>query len=60
MEKKSTYTLQIVRTDSWCLRMWMLHRNQSINLKNKSMDWFLNYKNSRHERNNALLLACIY
>ena len=60
MEKKSTYTLQIVRTDPWCMWMWILYRNQSINLKNRSMDWFLNYKNPRHERVNALLLACIY
>ena len=37
----------------------LLYRNQSIDLQNKSMDWFLQDKNLRHERANALLLACI-
>ena len=70
MEKKSNYALQHVRTDSWC--MWMksvlnlswqrslLYRNQLIDLQNKSMHWLLYDKNLRHERVNALLLACIH
>ena len=70
IEKKANYALQHVRTDSRC--MWMksvlnlswrrslLYRNQSIDLQNKSMDWFLYDKNLRHERVNALLLACIH
>ena len=49
-----------VRTDPRCMWMWILNRNQSIDLQNKSMDWFLNYKNPRHERVDALLLACIH
>ena len=69
IEKKANYALQHVRTDSRC--MWMksvlnlswrrslLYRNQSIDLQNKSMDWFLYDKNLRHERVNALLLVCI-
>ena len=67
--KKANYVLQHVRTDSRC--MWMksvlnlswrrslLYRSQSIDLQNKSMDWFLYDKNLRHERVKALLLACI-
>ena len=43
---------------SW--RRSLLYRNQSIDLQNKSMDWFLYDKNLRHERVNALLLACIH
>ena len=35
--------------------MWM----KSV-LQNKSMDWLLYDKNLRHERANALQLACIY
>ena len=38
----------------------LLYRNQSIDLQNKSMDWFLYDRNFRHERVNALLLACIH
>ena len=69
-QKTGNYALQHVRTDSWC--MWMksvlnlswrrslLYKNQSIDLLNKSMDWFLYDKNLRHERVNALLLACIH
>ena len=34
-------------------------QNQSIDLQNNSMDCFLYDKNLRHERVNALLLACI-
>ena len=68
--KKANYALQHVRTDSRC--MWMksvlnlswqrslLYRNPSIDLQNKSMDWFLYDENLRHERVNALLLACIH
>ena len=37
----------------------LLYRNQSIDLQNKSMVWFLYDKNLRNERVNALLLACI-
>ena len=40
--------------------MWILYRNQSIELQNKSIEWFLNDKNLRNERVNALLLAYIY
>ena len=43
---------------SW--RRSLLYRNQSIDLQNKSMDWFLYDKNFRLERVNALLLACIH
>ena len=68
-QKKENYALQHVRTDSRC--MWMktvlnllwrrslLYRNQSIDMQNKSMDWFLYDKSLWHERVNALLLACI-
>ena len=38
----------------------LLYRNQSIDLQNKSMDWFLFDRNFHHERVNALLRACIY
>ena len=67
--KKENYVLQHVRTDSRC--MWMksvlnllwwrfiLYRNYSIDLQNKSMNWFLYDKNPRHERVNALLFAYI-
>ena len=44
-------------------RPWLrslLYRNQFIDLQNKSMDWFLYDKNLRHEKVNALLLACIH
>ena len=37
----------------------LLYRSQSIDLQNKSVDWFLYNKNLRHERVNALLLAYI-
>ena len=69
-KRKANYVLQDVKTDSQC--MWMksilnlswrrslLYRNQSIVLQNKWMDWFLYDKNLRHERVNALLLACIH
>ena len=40
--------------------MWMLYRNQSIDLHNKSMDWFLNDNNIPHERVNILLLVYIH
>ena len=58
-----------LRTDSRCMwvksvlhlswRSSLLSRSQSIDFQNKSMDWFLYDKNLRHERVNALLLACI-
>ena len=38
----------------------LLYRNQLIDLQNKSMHWLLYDKNLRHERVNALLLACIH
>ena len=38
----------------------LLYRKQFTDLQNKSMDWFLYYRNFRHERGNALLLAYIY
>ena len=50
IEKKANYALQHVR----------IYRNQSTDLQNKSMDWFLYDKNLHHERVNALLLACIH
>ena len=34
-------------------------KNQIIDLQKKSMGWFLYDRNLRHERVNALLLACI-
>ena len=37
-----------------------IYRNQSIDLQNKLMDWFLYDKILRHERVNALLPACIH
>ena len=40
--------------------MWILYRNQSIELQNKSIEWFLNDKNLRDERVDALLLAYIH
>ena len=68
--RKASYVLQHVRTNSRCMLMksvlnlswWtsLLYRNHSIDLQNKSVDWFLYYKNLRHERVNALLLACIH
>ena len=42
---------------SW--RRSLLYRNQSIDLQNKSMDWFLYEKNLCHERVDALLLVSI-
>ena len=42
---------------SW--RKSLLCRIQSMDLQSKSMDWFLYDRNLRHERVNALLLACI-
>ena len=38
----------------------ILYRNQYIDLERKPMDWFLYDSDIRHERVNALLLACIY
>ena len=38
----------------------LIKQSQSIDLHNKSMDWFLYDRNFRHERVNALLLACIH
>ena len=38
----------------------LLYRNQSIDLQNKSIDWCLYDKSLRHERVNAMLLACIH
>ena len=58
--KEANYGLQPVRTDSRCMWMWILYRNQSIELQNKSIEWFLNDKNLRDERVNALLLAYIH
>ena len=47
--------------DEECLESFMTEvpiiRNHSIDFQNKSVDWFLYYKNLRHERVNALLLA---
>ena len=42
---------------SW--RRSLLYRKQSTDLQNKSMDCFYD-KNLRHERVDALLLACIH
>ena len=41
-------------------RSSLLYGNQSNDLQNKSMDWFLYKRNFHYERVNALLLACIY
>ena len=38
----------------------LLYKDQSIDLQNKSMDWFLYDKRLCHERVNALLSACIH
>ena len=48
------------RVLSFSWRRSLLYRNQSIDLQNKSMNWFLYDRNFRHERVNALLLACIH
>ena len=51
-----------MRMKSFLNRSWrrsLLYRNQSIDLQNKSMNCFLYDKNLRHDRINALLLACI-
>ena len=37
----------------------MLYRNQSIDLQNKSIDWFLYDRSFRHVRVTAMLLALI-
>ena len=68
--KRANYVLQHVRTDFWCIMdeelldsfmtEVMLYRNQYIDLERKSMDWFLYDSDIRHERVNALLLACIH
>ena len=73
MWKKSpveNYALKNLRTDSQCLWMksvfnlsWrrsLLYRNQSNDLQNESVDWFLYDKNHRHEIVDALLFACIH
>ena len=41
-------------------RRSLLYRNQSIDMQNKLMVWFLYGSNFRQERVNALLLACIH
>ena len=41
-------------------RRSLLYRNQSIDMQNKLMVWFLYDRNFRQERVNALLLACIH
>ena len=48
------------RVLSFSWRRSLLYRNLSIDLQNKSMDWFLYDRNFCHERVNALLLACIH
>ena len=68
--RKANYALQHVKTDSRCMwmksvlslswRRFLLYRYQSIDFRNKSMNWFLYGKNLRHEWVNALLLACIH
>ena len=65
--KKANYALQHVRTDSRCMWMksvlnlswwrFLLDRNRSIDLQNKSVDWFLYDKYLHHEIVNALLLV---
>ena len=42
------------------LRKSLLYRNQSTDLQNRSMDWFLCDSNLLHGSVNALLLACIH
>ena len=68
--KRANYVLQHARTDFRCIMdeelldsfmtEVMLYRNQYIDLERKSMDWFLYDSDIRHERVNALLLACIH
>ena len=65
VEKKANYALQHVRRDSWMKsvlnlswRRSLLYRKHSIDLQNKSIDWFLCDRNFGHERVNALLLLC--
>ena len=54
----SVWWMNSVLNLSW--RRSLLYRNQSIDLQNKSMDWFLYDRNFRLERVNALLLECIH
>ena len=54
----SVWWMNSVLNLSW--RRSLLYRNQSIELQNKSMDWFLYDRNFRLERVNALLLECIH
>ena len=74
IEKKMNSALQHVRTDFRCmigeerLDSFMTDPiintlsliNQTIDFQSKSVDWFLYDKDLRHERVNALLLACIH
>ena len=43
---------------SWQRSLW--YRNQSIDLQNKSVDWFLYNRSFCDKRVNLLLLACIH
>ena len=47
------------RPESFIMEVPIIQK-PSIDLQNKSLDWFLYDKNLRHERVNALLLACIH
>ena len=46
----------------WNLSWWrsLLYKNQSIDLQNKLMDWFLYDKNLHHEIVNAFQLSCFH
>ena len=46
------------RLESFMTEVHIIHK--PANDLQKSMDWFLYDKNLRHERVNALLLACIH
>ena len=49
--------IDLILTLSW--RRLLSYRNQSIDLQNKSMDWFLYDNGPRHERVNASVLILL-
>ena len=60
----ANFALQLVRTDFWSM-MGEVRLNSSMtrvhnDLQRKSMDWFLNDRDLRHKKVNALLLVCIH
>ena len=57
-KKLSVYVDEELLEFSW--RISLLYINQSINLQNRWMDWFLCDTILRHESVNGLKLACIH